>query len=334
MHRTEGDGFVVDGVTGKNRFDPGDPLIPTPATMVTYDWANAVQEELSLTIEGLGGTLNTAATDTTPNQLLTRLNAKYGRLDLANTWAGNQSIGGTLGVTGNVAVNTDAMVVDATNKRVGINTTGPNCRLAIGHAGVANANVPVQINAGSTTEMYYAANKGGALGLLWGYSNGGGFGTKGVIANFTSDNIGFYINGLSNPVCDMKTTGIEMTAANPASTTAFSNTLTAANIVKAWAMITTNGAGGVSVNAGFNVAGVSLSGSRVVVEFAQDFASANYAITVTGETEETFSVYAKAAGSATIQMHFLSWDTIEARMDLGPLNTVPRTFYITAIGAQ
>jgi len=85
MHRTEGEGHVG------NRFDPGDPLIPRPATLLTHDWCNAVQEELATTIEGLGGTLNTAATDGTPNQLLTKLNAKFGRLDLENTWSGAQT---------------------------------------------------------------------------------------------------------------------------------------------------------------------------------------------------------------------------------------------------
>lgn len=112
MHRTEGDGFAVVG--GKNLFTEGDPLIPTPATQVTAEWANAVQEELALTIEGLGGTLNTAATDGTPNQLLARLNAKYGRLDWANSWAGNQAVGGTLGVTGNTSLGGSLAVTAST----------------------------------------------------------------------------------------------------------------------------------------------------------------------------------------------------------------------------
>jgi hypothetical protein len=58
MHRTEGDGYVVNG--GKNQFDPGDPFIPRPATQMTYDWANAVQEELCSVIEGRGLTLDQA----------------------------------------------------------------------------------------------------------------------------------------------------------------------------------------------------------------------------------------------------------------------------------
>jgi hypothetical protein len=54
MHRTEGDGHV------SNLFDPGDPFIPRPATQMTYDWANAVQEELCSVIEGRGLTLDQA----------------------------------------------------------------------------------------------------------------------------------------------------------------------------------------------------------------------------------------------------------------------------------
>lgn len=71
MHRIEGDGFEVVG--GKNMFTEGNPLIPIPATMVTADWANAVQEEIATVIEQAGATLETAATDTTRNQLYTAI---------------------------------------------------------------------------------------------------------------------------------------------------------------------------------------------------------------------------------------------------------------------
>ncbi len=67
MHRIEGDGYVVNG--GKKQFTGGDPLIPTPATQVTAEWATSVQEELCGVIEGRGLTLNTQATDTAYGQL-------------------------------------------------------------------------------------------------------------------------------------------------------------------------------------------------------------------------------------------------------------------------
>lgn len=88
MHRIEGDGYVVVG--GKKQFTEGSPVYPpSPATLLTADWANGVQEELANTVEGLGGTLNTAATDTTPNQLYARLVAVFGQLVSPNARANN-----------------------------------------------------------------------------------------------------------------------------------------------------------------------------------------------------------------------------------------------------
>jgi len=61
MHRTEGDGFVVEG--GKNRFK--DQALPTyKGTMDTAEYNNAVQEEICNLITMLGGTIEAdAATD-------------------------------------------------------------------------------------------------------------------------------------------------------------------------------------------------------------------------------------------------------------------------------
>lgn len=76
MHRIDGEAH--DG----NTFTDGDPLVPTPATVITADWLNAVQEEIANAIEDLGGTLSKP--DNT--QLVTRLLAVFGRLAVANTW--------------------------------------------------------------------------------------------------------------------------------------------------------------------------------------------------------------------------------------------------------
>jgi len=63
MHRTEGDGFVIE--TGKNRFK--DQALPTyTGTVDTAEYNNAVQEEICNLIELLGGTVEPdAATDRT-----------------------------------------------------------------------------------------------------------------------------------------------------------------------------------------------------------------------------------------------------------------------------
>src|SRR6266851_574311 len=64
---------------------------------------------------------------------------------------------------------------------------------------------------------------------------------------------------------------------NPASTQGFSNSLTLKNTVKAWGKITTDGAGGVTVQDGFNITSVSISTTQIIVNWATNFANTNYA---------------------------------------------------------
>lgn len=95
MHRTDAEGNVA------GLFSPGDPFIPLPATLLTYEWCNAVQEELVNVIQTQGGvTLNKADN----GQLWAALVARFGRLGEANTWSGNQSFGGAVAVTGSTTL--------------------------------------------------------------------------------------------------------------------------------------------------------------------------------------------------------------------------------------
>ena len=55
MHRIDGPGATVD-----KKFTEGNPGTGTPATNVTADWANAIQEEVAHVIEQAGITLNKA----------------------------------------------------------------------------------------------------------------------------------------------------------------------------------------------------------------------------------------------------------------------------------
>jgi len=52
MHRIDGPGHA------SNLFTEGNPAVPTPATTVTADWLNALQEEVAGVIEGAGDTLD------------------------------------------------------------------------------------------------------------------------------------------------------------------------------------------------------------------------------------------------------------------------------------
>lgn len=53
MHRIDGPGYAPG-----NLFTEGNPVTATPATTVTDDWLNAVQEEIAGVIEGAGDTLD------------------------------------------------------------------------------------------------------------------------------------------------------------------------------------------------------------------------------------------------------------------------------------
>lgn len=188
--------------------------------------------------------------------------------------------------SGDVTVDTDTLKVDTTNDRVGVGTAAPNCKLAVGHAGVVDAGIPVQINAGSAAEQYFSANKGGSLGFLLGYSNGGTYGTRAMLRNVPNDPLSIYVNGSSH-VAEFHTTGIRLYTSNPAGTTAQTNNLTPANIPKAWATIDIN-AGTLTVLKSFNVTSASINGSgNILITFASAFADADYACGATAGNSGT-----------------------------------------------
>lgn len=80
-----------------------------------------------------------------------------------------------------------------------------------------------------------------------------------------------------------------------------SNTLTPANMVKAWANVTADGAGNVILNDGFNIASVSLSAGDLVVTIADDFANTTYTAIAQAFASASVRVYPtnKAVGSTT-----------------------------------
>lgn len=53
MHRVDS-----SGATATNKFTDGDPLVPTPSTVLAAKWHNAVQEEVALTVEAASLTLD------------------------------------------------------------------------------------------------------------------------------------------------------------------------------------------------------------------------------------------------------------------------------------
>jgi hypothetical protein len=105
---------------------------------------------------------------------------------------------------------------------------------------------------------------------------------------------------------------IKITAANPAVTAAFLNTLTAPLVLKSWArMITTSGT--VTVQDGANVASITRSGNELTYTFpvGGEMASAtSYAIEVTSEAQHAIvEVVSRLAGSFVFKLIAISTNT-------------------------
>lgn len=82
-------------------------------------------------------------------------------------------------------------------------------------------------------------------------------------------------------------------AGNPASTVGYTNKLSKKSTVKAWGLLTNDGAGGVSVVDGFNITSTAVNGTQYQrVTLAAAMASTNYAVlaTMTQKNAQTVSV--------------------------------------------
>jgi hypothetical protein len=363
--------FRIDSEGNDNgKFTGGDPLIPTPATLITPEWMNAVQEELALTIEGLGGTLVKG----TNNQLLARLNARYGRLDLANTWTGNQSVGGTLGVTGNVSLG-GALAVTASTTLAGpltangtatfnndvtissasrypLTVLGSDSAHAIAYFGsgtplIIRDNAPgIGFNfifdgsdrrpvAGYSSDIYQDSGSGDLRFRI------GGTGAAG--STITAINRFRIVQGAAatatTPAVAVQVESgyLKFDAVNPNSNVGFANTLTPTNIVKVHGKITTNGTGGGSVaSGGSNIASVTASGNTVTVNFTQKFTDANFTATITmhGSVRSVPTVTAQTDTSVSFEALDLSPASGSTSSSIVAFGTTSRTFSITCLGAQ
>lgn len=121
---------------------------------------------------------------------------------------------------------------------------------------------------------------------------------------------------------------------NPASNAAVANSLTPKNIIKLWANISTNGAGGVTLNDGYNVNGISLCGTNsddvcVAPVAGAYFANTAYACTVTVQDDGLFGT-----------VNTLNTSLFHVRLWTGgggtqsALHAFARTFFVMCVGAQ
>ncbi len=86
--------------------------------------------------------------------------------------------------------------------------------------------------------------------------------------------------------------------------TVVANSLYEKNIIKCWAKLTSDAAGGVTINDGFNLTSATITGSNMLVTIQTDLANANYAIGVScmDGVNDTAVISAEAAGSFQISV--------------------------------
>lgn len=130
-------------------------------------------------------------------------------------------------------------------------TTGSNVPLRLkGNRNASDSNIDVEVQASTNRTN----------GYLFGVSNN----TSSFKHGVTPDGYSYYAG------------------ANPSAGTAFNNTVTPTNICKAWGFFNTNGAGGVTLAAGFNISSVFISGSSVRFVLAAPVLDRNATAVFTG----------------------------------------------------
>lgn len=87
----------------------------------------------------------------------------------------------------------------------------------------------------------------------------------------------------TGPALRCEVGGVHFNGTEPAAgTNPGANTAWAASQAKAWANITTDGAGNIAKTDDYNVSSVAISTGKIVITFARAFATANYAVCLTG----------------------------------------------------
>lgn len=159
MHRIDGPGAAVGGL-----FTEGDPVSGVPATTVTGDWLNAVQEEIANTVTGAGIALNKASN----TQLSAAITILAG---LAAGWST-----GDVKLTMKTAADTGwVMCNDGTIGKIGSAATtraNDDCEglFTLIWNNVSNAFAPVSSGRGASAAADWAAGKTIALTKMLGRS--------------------------------------------------------------------------------------------------------------------------------------------------------------------
>jgi hypothetical protein len=122
---------------------------------------------------------------------------------------------------------------------------------------------------------------------------------------------------------------LKLTGSNPVTSFAFTNTLTPKNVCKAWAVITTDGSGGVTLRNGFNIdATVTISTSSIRISFLQGV-NPFYAVSTTSGSSAVTQFWCDTTNGSSVTIVPLS----SAGSAVNPTTTV-LTITVIIFGAQ
>lgn len=147
----------------------------------------------------------------------------------------------------------------------------------------------------------------------------------------------FFANGTGNAI-QVGVGHAKFTGGNPSGTTAYSNTLTPKNIIKAWISFRGNDTASPVVLDSFNVASITQSGTgataaTMTVTWAQAFSNANYCVLfIDHYSQYGISTASKVAGS--LQFQFVTYGTGTPTSSATIAALVGRQFHLAVLGAN
>jgi hypothetical protein len=250
------------------------------------------------------------------------------------------TITGTVAVSGAATLSSGATVTTGVSNGAGIVSTGNGTNAGVSAVGGATSGPGVSGNGGAPNGY-----GGSFVGVGIGYGvegQGGTTGTGGIFRPGTAATATTRRTAITANNGDITFTGV----VNPNSNVAISNTITAKNTPKAWAILTTTGGGStaVTVTDGFNVSSASVSGATITMTLATAMASTNFAVNVTcGNPAIVGSGAAGTTTTVVIACKNLDGIVMPASTVAGTPVPVPlfdfqagttRTLYVFVFGAQ
>lgn len=276
----------------------GNPVVG--GTTISTTWANSTLGDLaaemtdSLCRSGKGGMLaplkvdpgTVAAPGVTwavdPDSGLYRVGANSVGMAAGSTqvqrWeTTGTTITGTVAASGAATLTSGATVTTGVTNGAGVTATGNGTNAGVSATGGATSGPGIS-GTGGAPNGYGGSFVGVGIGVgvegQGGINGAGGLFRPGTAATASTRRTAITANN-----GDITFTGV----VNPNSNVAHTNTLTAMNTPKAWALLTTAGGGSTSVTvaAGFNVSSASVSGNTITMTLATAMASTNFAVSVT-----------------------------------------------------